>query len=140
MSKFKETLDALRLRELRLTGRKFTWSNAQANPALTRIDCFFSTDEWDIMFPAAIFHPLPSAISNRAPLLLVGSVNFQKSSAFCFKAFWTHMEGFQKVVTSAWDKPSIMTSATRRLHAKLARVAKALKVWHMRNFNDLHKA
>ena len=44
MGKFKSALDAWRLRELRLTGKKFTWSNEQATPMLTRIDRFFCSD------------------------------------------------------------------------------------------------
>ena len=50
MGSFKATIDALRLKELRLNGRRFTWSNGQDNPTLTRIDRVFCTPDWEILF------------------------------------------------------------------------------------------
>ena len=94
MGRFKGAVDALRLRELRLTGKKFTWSNEQATPTLTRIDRFFCSDGWDTSFPSAILQPLPSALSNHSPLLLIGTANFPKVRCFRFEAFWMRMEGF----------------------------------------------
>ena len=47
------------------------------------------------------------------------------------------MDGFQEVVNSAWKRPVTTTSAIRRLHVKLSRVAKDLKKWHKKNFSDL---
>lgn len=35
---FKVTLEDLRLREISLNGRRFTWSNEQDNSTITRID------------------------------------------------------------------------------------------------------
>ena len=137
MGKFKSALDALRLRELRLTGKKFTWSNEQATPTMTRIDRFFCSDGWDTSFPSAILQPLPSVLSDHSPLLLIGEATFPKARCFRFEAFWTRMEGFQEVVTAAWVKPVHSLSAVRRLHIKLARVAKALKAWHKKRFGDL---
>ncbi|KAM0906298.1 hypothetical protein ACQ4PT_016861 [Festuca glaucescens] len=137
MGLFKGALDALRLRELRLNGRKFKWSNEQAIPTLTRIDRFFCTDGWDMLFPTAILHPLPSAILDHSPLLLVGSATFPRVWLFWFEAFWAKMDGFHEVVDVAWAKPVLSTIAIRRLHIKLSHVAKALKVWNRQNFSDL---
>ena len=41
------------------------------------------------------------------------------------------------MVNSAWLKPVRTTSAVRKLHVKLVRVAKALKAWHRQKFSDL---
>ncbi|XP_073355531.1 uncharacterized protein [Aegilops tauschii subsp. strangulata] len=46
-------LNHLQLKEMRLSGRKFTWSNAQESPVLTKIDHFFHSDDWDGLFPNA---------------------------------------------------------------------------------------
>jgi hypothetical protein len=45
MGSFKATIDALRLKELRLNGRRITWSNGQDNPTLIRIDRVFCTPD-----------------------------------------------------------------------------------------------
>ena len=47
---FRSALNHLELKEMRLSGRKFTWYNAQENPVLTKIDRFFHSDDWDELF------------------------------------------------------------------------------------------
>jgi hypothetical protein len=62
MSSFKAAIDDLQLKEIKLNGRCFTWSNEQANPTLTRIDRLLClcTPEWELLFPACLLHSLPS--------------------------------------------------------------------------------
>jgi hypothetical protein len=38
MASFKAAIDQLHLKEIKLNGRRFTWTNEQDNPTLTRID------------------------------------------------------------------------------------------------------
>ena len=52
MGYFRETIDDLHLKEIRLNGRRFTWSNGQNNPTLTRIDRVFCTPDWKLLFPS----------------------------------------------------------------------------------------
>jgi hypothetical protein len=137
MRKFKGALDAMRLRELDLQGRKFTWSNEQQNPTMSRIDRFFCSEGWDATFPSVILQPLPSSISDHCPLLLLGAADFPRCSTFRFEAFWPRMEGFYEVVQAAWEVPTITNDPMRRLHIKLERTAKALKRWHKAKFGDL---
>jgi hypothetical protein len=70
MVSFKSALDNLLLKEIRLNGRCFTWSNGQATPTLTRIDRFFCASEWEMLFPNCYLHSLPSLMSNHTTLLL----------------------------------------------------------------------
>jgi exonuclease III len=137
MRRFKSALDAMRLRELNLSGRRFTWSNEQDSPTMTRIDRFFCSEGWDLSFPSAILQPLPSSLSDHAPLLLVGAADIPRCRAFRFEAFWPRMEGFHEVVQEAWDMAVRSTDPLRRLHVKLERTAKALKRWHRAKFGDL---
>jgi exonuclease III len=94
MGSFKATIDALHLKEIRLNGRRFTWSNGQDNPTLTRIDRFFCTPEWELLFPSCYLHSLPSTMSDHTPLLLQGDLDRAPSNFFRFKNFWIEMEGF----------------------------------------------
>ena len=62
MGAFRATID--------LNGRRFTWSNQQENPTLTRIDRLLCTPEWELFFPSCFLHSLPSLMSDHTPLLL----------------------------------------------------------------------
>jgi len=70
MGAFRATIDHLRLKEIKLNGRCFTWSNQQENPTLTRIDRLLCTPEWELFFPSCFLHSLPSLMSDHTPLLL----------------------------------------------------------------------
>lgn len=67
MGSFKRALNLLSLRELRLTRRRFMWSNEPDNPTLTKIDRFFCTSDWDLAFPSATVQALPAAVSDHSP-------------------------------------------------------------------------
>jgi hypothetical protein len=47
MLRFIRALNHLEVKEIQLIGRKYTWSNSQQNPTLTRIDRAFCTPEWE---------------------------------------------------------------------------------------------
>lgn len=53
MGKFRKALDHLQLKELKLNGCRFTWTNEQQQPVLTKIDHLFCIDDWDVLFPGA---------------------------------------------------------------------------------------
>jgi len=104
MNSFKATLDALRLKEVKLNGHRFTWSNEQANPTLTKIDRIFCTLEWDLLFPACFLHSLPSLMSDHTPLLLQGDLDHRPNTFFQFENLWTTMPGFHEMVQATWGR------------------------------------
>lgn len=126
---FRGALDHLQLKEIRLSGRKFTWSNAQDTPVLTKIDHFFHTDDWDLLFPNAHLQAISSACSDHAPLFLQGDNEVRHKPSFKFEEFWLRLPGFKDTVAAAWDRPVHATNPIRRIHIKLSRTAKALKKW-----------
>ncbi|XP_066392289.1 uncharacterized protein [Miscanthus floridulus] len=128
--------DHLRLKEIKLNGRRFTWSNEQDNPTLTRIDRLLCTPEWELIFPASFLHSLSSLMSDYTPLLLQGEVDHYRNTSFRFENFWTKVDGFHEVVQDAWNKPVYSALPLKRLHIKLARVAKAIKRWHKEKIGD----
>jgi endonuclease/exonuclease/phosphatase family metal-dependent hydrolase len=129
MTSFKSTIDDLGLTEIKLNGRRFTWSNEQQNPTMTRIDRLLCTPEWELLFPACFLHSLPSLMSDHTPLLLLGDLEHFHNPFFRFENFWTKMDGFFQAVQEAWDRPLSTTLPIKRLHIKLSRVAKNLKKW-----------
>jgi endonuclease/exonuclease/phosphatase family metal-dependent hydrolase len=87
ISKFRAARDFLELKDMRMDGRRFTWSNAQADPVLTKIDHVFFSAEWDAAFPNAYLQAITSACSDHAPLFLQGNVASQRKPSFKFEEF-----------------------------------------------------
>ena len=53
MARFRAALNASELKEFKLAGRRFTWSNEQADPTLCHLDRAFCDMDWDCAFPSA---------------------------------------------------------------------------------------
>ena len=124
MGAFKAVIDELNLKELRLNGRRFTWSNEQDRLTLTRIDRLLCTPDWELAFPTCFLHSLPSLMSDHTPLLLQGEIKHYKNPSFRFENFWVKMEGFNELVEQIWNRPVHSVLPLKRLNTKLERVAK----------------
>ena len=119
---FKRTIDVMQIKELKLRGRRFTWSNEQANPTMTRIDRFFCSTEWEMMFPNADLQVLATMKSDHAPLFLQGELS---------------QDAIHEVVQSTWEKTVNTQDAILCFHVKLLRIAKAIKLWRNRTIGDV---
>jgi hypothetical protein len=58
------------LREIFLSGGKFTWSNNQTDPTLKKLDIMLMNDSWEALFPLTNLRKNPRFISDYNPLLL----------------------------------------------------------------------
>ena len=56
MTRFRNTLNTCELKEIHLQNRKFTWSNEQNDPTLSKLDSFFCNEDWDVNFSTHIHH------------------------------------------------------------------------------------
>lgn len=136
MAQFRDALQSSDLLEIKLSGRKFTWSNEQQTPTLVRLDRAFCSPEWDAMFSAARLQPLATAMSDHCPLLLTCDTATPRRPRFRFEAFWPHIECFQDVVLQAWSQPCRATGAVKILDEKFRRTARALRLWHKNYIGD----
>lgn len=127
MQKFKDALDHLELKELHLHGWKYTWTNGQNRPMMTRIDRLFCTDRWEEKFPTCHLQAIVSTLSDHCPLMLQGETEITCYKGFRFESYWIHMPGFQEVLQTVWNKSVHATDPFRKLHIKLCRTGKALK-------------
>ena len=48
---FNTIIESLDLREIELSGRKFTWANAMPNPTFEKLDRILASVEWEQKFP-----------------------------------------------------------------------------------------
>jgi hypothetical protein len=130
MNRFSRALNHLEVKEIPLVGRRFTWSNQQVSPTMSRIDRGFSTPEWEELFANPTLQPLSSSASDHCPLLLAPLISPKVNSIFRFESYWVQMEGFKECVAQAWSR-EVPTSynSLATLHIKLSQTAKAMKNW-----------
>lgn len=128
MGQFRNTIDLLEMRDLPLCGKKFTWSNERAGTTLTRIDRMLISNDWELRYPQYQLSPASSAVSDHSPLLLK-KMDVKVFKGFRFEAYWLKLQDIDEVVSLSWNKPLASAEPVRRLHAKLARTALALKRW-----------
>jgi hypothetical protein len=83
-------------KEIHLQNRKFTLSNEQHDPTLSKLDTFFCNEDWDITFSNHILHALSSSLSDHCPLLLANNsgpkkAGFQPDARYS-PFFWRHKD------------------------------------------------
>jgi endonuclease/exonuclease/phosphatase family metal-dependent hydrolase len=71
VNRFRRALNFMEVKKIELIGRKFTWTNIQMSPTLSRIDRVLCTPSWEEFHANPILQPLSSSISDHIPLLLV---------------------------------------------------------------------
>jgi endonuclease/exonuclease/phosphatase family metal-dependent hydrolase len=93
MGSFKSVVDDLELKELKLKGRMFTWSN---DVTQTRIDRAFCTSEWDLMLPNCALQAVSSLVSDHCPLLIIGNSAVRRYRGLRFEVFWPKLQGYRR--------------------------------------------
>lgn len=126
MAAFRDSINVMELKEIKLAGKKFTWTN---NRTHTRIDRAFCSIEWETMLPECFLQTGSSASSDHCPIILVGDVMRNTYRGFIFESFWTKLQGYNEVVAEAWNQPTGVYNAFLNLHIKMQRTGKKLKQW-----------
>uniref|UniRef100_A0A452ZHM4 Endonuclease/exonuclease/phosphatase domain-containing protein n=1 Tax=Aegilops tauschii subsp. strangulata TaxID=200361 RepID=A0A452ZHM4_AEGTS len=134
--RFRNTLNFCELKEIHIQNRKYTWSNEQSNPTMSKLDGFFCNEEWDITFDKHILHALSSSLSDHCPLLLANEDGPRRPRTFRFENFWTNMPGFQQVVQEAWNETSAHNEPYQRLFHKLKKTSQKLRSWSKSLFSN----
>lgn len=82
MKRFRRFIDEHNLKDLRLHGRNFTWSNEREKPTLERLDPILDSFDWEEAFPNCFLQALSSSFSDHCPLLLSTSCDFSFKGQF----------------------------------------------------------
>lgn len=133
LNSFRNTIDNLRLAPIELRGKKYTWCNDH-NRTMTKIDHLFASPEWLDIFPRNSLQAVASMGSDHCPLLLNGDMEFEFYKGFRFESHWINWPRFLETVHEVWQRPVNTQDAILRIHVKLLRTAKALKLWRRKNF------
>jgi exonuclease III len=81
---FNAVIDNLELREIEMSGRRFTWANSRRVPTYERLDRVLISPEWEQQYPLVRVEALNREISDHTPLLLSlgGEIQDQRTSSF----------------------------------------------------------
>lgn len=137
MQRFGGLLDKIQVKELHLSGRRFTWTDDGEALTQTKIDRAFVSTDWDVLFSGSNLYPLSSACSNHAPLFLVGNESRAKPPQFCFEAFWLQILGFLDVVQDSWQRQILASNPLAIFRLKLCILAHDLKRWSRSQVSDI---
>lgn len=136
MQRFKGTLDRSELKELPLSGRKFTWTQECDNPTQSKIDRAFCCPDWDVLFDSAQMYALSSSCSDHAPLFITGCVEREQNNSFRFESFWLKFPNFLQITEESWNRPLQTTNPFARINLKLRRLARDLRRWKSTKIGD----
>lgn len=103
MDLFNDFIGRLHLREIFVSGAKFTWSNKQKLPTLVKLDRILATHSWDLNFCNCHAWSKPRVGSDHSPLILdTGEHKEARTKYFYFEERWFQHEEFAKIVNDKW--------------------------------------
>uniref|UniRef100_A0A2N9EXD0 Reverse transcriptase domain-containing protein n=1 Tax=Fagus sylvatica TaxID=28930 RepID=A0A2N9EXD0_FAGSY len=125
------------LLDLPLVGGRFTWSSNQENPAMSRLDRFLVSPDWDTQFSTAVQSTLPRTLSDHSPILLDCGPNRGGKYPFRFENMWLKSEGFVERVKHWWESYLFEGSPGHILSKKLKALKADLRQWNKDVFGDV---
>jgi hypothetical protein len=90
---FNTVIDSFDLREIDLTGRKFTWANSLPKPTYERLDRALMSTKWEFKYPLVSLQALDRGVLDHTPLLLDTGTPAFKGNGKQFKlelSWFTH--------------------------------------------------
>jgi hypothetical protein len=120
---FNAVIDTLNLRELELTGRKFTWANHLQNQTFEKLDRILVCMDFESKYPLSTVVALRREISNHTPLLFsTNSPSLAYHPQFKFELGWLLRDDFCDMVRDVWLSVIVEGSPLERWQAKIRRL------------------
>lgn len=91
-------LHELQLLEPPTVGRRFSWTNGQAEPIWVKLDRFIVNGEGVNFFPKMIQNSLPRLGSDHVPIRLELGNHWSRPRPFRYEITWSTVEGFGDLV------------------------------------------
>ncbi|GKU94766.1 hypothetical protein SLEP1_g8212 [Rubroshorea leprosula] len=128
MREFDNFIQAMKLVDIPLVGRKFTWYQARGN-YMSRIDRFLLSEGWLSKWGEARQWGLRRSMSDHCPILLKHQTIEWGPKPFRFFDSWLEQEGCSKLIKEVWNDTQIQGWAGFRLKEKLKTTKEALRKW-----------
>jgi hypothetical protein len=119
------------LKEIQLTGRKYTWANNLAIPTFEKLDRILVTTEWEEKYPLTTVHALTRGVSDHTPLLLNSgeTSSMPTQPMFKFELGWLLRDGFMDLVRDIWEHTVVGRTPMERWQGKIRRLRQYLRGW-----------
>lgn len=127
-ARFRAVFDGLQLQDLRLQGRKYTWSNDRDEPAFARLDRFLISSSWSMLFPNTVQKAIPNTASDHCPMICQVQTKFPSSNIFRIENSWLKKDDFKDLVTQQWGSSSTATTPLQ-LYDKMVGLRKKIITW-----------
>ncbi|XP_039126955.1 uncharacterized protein LOC120263117 [Dioscorea cayenensis subsp. rotundata] len=118
-------------------GRRFTWTNGQADPIWVKLDRFLVNYNWLTCFPRVVQSCLPRLGSDHVPLRLEMGYHFFNPRPFRFELAWTTKVGFHELVHQWWSEISPRGCGAFILSKKIAGIRARLRHWAKHDFGSI---
>jgi len=136
---FNAVIDSLNLREIEMTGRKFTWANHLQNQTFEKLDRILVCTDFEYKFPHTTVHALTREISDHTPLLLsTNNPSPTYQPQFKFELSWLLRDGFCDMVKNVWQETVVNGSPIERWQTKIRKLHQHLRGW-ARNVSGSYK-
>jgi hypothetical protein len=137
---FNAVINSLDLREIEMSGRKFTWANSRRVPTYERLDRVLVSTDCEQKYPLATVEALNREISDHTPLLLSLEERgrTKKQPPFKFELGWLLKDGFFEVVSEVWRKENRGATAMQKWQNKIRRLRQFLRGW-AKNSNGAYR-
>uniref|UniRef100_A0A2N9GE37 Reverse transcriptase domain-containing protein n=1 Tax=Fagus sylvatica TaxID=28930 RepID=A0A2N9GE37_FAGSY len=140
MNGFSEFIFSLGLRDIPLEGGRYTWSNNHETAAMSRIDRFLYSSDWEDRFSTVVQRRLPRLLSDHFPIMLESGQFHRGNRPFRFENMWLKAKGFGELVKRWWDSYQIEGTPSFILAKKLKALKSDLKKWNDEVFGNVaHK-
>jgi hypothetical protein len=137
MHDFSDFISSCCLRDIPLEGGLFTWSNNRVNVAMSRIDRFLYSDNWEDLFPTIIQKRLPRLLSDHFPIILECGDFSRGKRPFHFENMWLKADGFKERVKRWWDAYIFQGTPSFIVACKLKALKTDLKKWNEEVFGNM---
>uniref|UniRef100_A0A2N9FVR5 Reverse transcriptase domain-containing protein n=1 Tax=Fagus sylvatica TaxID=28930 RepID=A0A2N9FVR5_FAGSY len=140
MNDFSDFISSLGLMDIPLEGGRYTWSNNRENAAMSRIDRFLYTGEWEDRYPTVVQRRLSRLLSDHFPIMLENGEFLRGNRPFRFESMWLQADGFGEMVKGWWESYQFEGTPSFILAKKLKALKLALKKWNYEVFGHVgHK-
>ncbi|RVW91467.1 hypothetical protein CK203_038548 [Vitis vinifera] len=113
-----------------MEGGPFTWNGGLNNQAMSRLDRFLVSEDWEGHFNGVVQSTLPRPVSDHFPILLDGGGVRRGSVPFRFENMWLKEEGFKDLLKGWWQGLGFSGSFSFILAEKLKALKAILKSWN----------
>ena len=137
MNEFSNFISSCGLRDLSMEGSLFTWSNNKEHAAMSQLDRFLCSDNWEDSFPTIIQKRLPRILSDHF-LIILESGDFSRGRRpFRFENMWLKTNGFKEKVKGWWDSYIFYGTPSYILACKRKALKLDLKKWNEKVFGHV---